>query len=114
MARIADRESFIAGFPAEHRGEGMQEWDDASDRIRAEDKAMENRKRIGGDVVPGAAAQRQFMTVREVSRRWAMHERSVWRMISDGRLNAYKISNSRRLLVTDVEKCERNDGQNAA
>lgn len=47
-----------------------------------------------------------YLTVRQVSQRWQVSERHVWRMMKDGRLQSIMLGDCRRIPKEEVEAHE--------
>lgn len=48
----------------------------------------------------------EIMTVEEIAARWRVSDDSVYRVINSGRLKAFRIGKSFRVLAPEVEKFE--------
>ncbi len=49
----------------------------------------------------------KFYTVKEVSAIFSKHQRTVWRWIADGKLDAIKIGRSVRIPTSEVERLKK-------
>ena len=104
-----DRDAFLMGIEPEHQAEAEHAWNQV---VQAnEDRDLERERRFRVRDNDGAQARRNpyFLTVPQVASRWNMSERSVWRMVRDGRLASRLIGTSRRVLEEDVEQFESAD-----
>tara|TARA_R100001530_G_scaffold73573_1_gene51892 strand:+ start:9343 stop:9513 length:171 start_codon:yes stop_codon:yes gene_type:complete len=51
----------------------------------------------------------KYLSIEDVSLRWKLHQETIRRMVSDGKLKSIKFGNRLRISIKEVEKYEQSN-----